>query len=604
MADLADFKVKVEVETDEFEQSWNKIVDDIKSGSKTSKQAIAELIVEQDNLIAALEKATKGTAEYEAMDKKLLQTSDLLDRAYSEAGKQVLNVADAHGRIAVQAKKEETKATKELINAEKNAAKEAEKASAEINSFLRKAVINLGQYLAIKKSISVVMGFAKEGEELSRMAQLSGTSAEAIEKLGIALKNYGGSASSASSTLGKLNRQMEDLKLGKKNNLYQVAVQYGLNTNAATPEEMLRNIAKRMEGMGALQQVNMGRKLGLDDATIMLLQQGLEGVNRELEKAGKLTVFSKEDIENATKMQRAYREFQERFEQLKATLVRGFLPVFQTIFEMLGRIATYFKEHPGLLKAIGTTAAIVFGGLLIWLHPILFLFGLLAAAVALLIDDWQGFKEGAESALEPLWKFLNWLIEKNALGAVLAGVLLIAAALWLWLAPTTPILVVFLGIIAACFLLQKALTWCWEKLKQFWEYLKTVNWGEVWTAITESAKEAWGAMIDYLKEAWVKFKDWLKGTWVGKMWAKIAKDSGEDLKDESATDIGRSYVSKADANPFNTITPSSMTMMNNTNQEQNQSTVWNVGQVTINQKNNESAQQTMIDWTANASPAY
>jgi hypothetical protein len=148
------------------------------------------------------------------------------------------------------------------------------------------------------------------------------------------------------------------------------------------------------------------------------------------------------------------------------------------------------------------------------------------------------------------------------------------------------------------------LTWCWEKLKQFWEYLKTVNWGEVWTAITESAKEAWGAMIDYLKEAWVKFKDWLKGTWVGKMWAKIAKDSGEDLKDESATDIGRSYVSQADSNPFNTMTPSSMTMMNNTNQEQNQSTVWNVGQVTINQKNNESAQQTMIDWTANASPAY
>ena len=44
--------------------------------------------------------------------------------------------------------------------------------------------------------------------------------------------------------------------------------------------------------------------------------------------------------------------------------------------------------------------------------------------------------------------------------------------------------------------------------------------------------------------------------------------------------------------------------MDNNNQEQNQSTVWNVGQVTVNQKNNESAQQTLMDWTANASPAY
>lgn len=577
---LADFKVEVDIETDEL-LLFGDAIHKVEKGVWTASDAVLHMNAQVEKYQQQVDKAKEGSEEWYKANKLLQASQEELDAITSKMGKVSL--------------REASQAARQLADDENKAGREAEKAAKKVDMLARKAVVFLGQYFAIKKTFSAVMGFAKEGEELARMAQLSGTSAESIEKLGIALKNYGGSASSASSTLGKLNRQMEDLKLGKKNNLYQVAVQYGLSTNAATPEEMLRNIAKRMEGIGALKQVNMGRKLGLDDATIMLLQQGLEGVNREIEKAGKLTVFSKEDIENTQKMQRAYREFQERFEQLKVTINRGFLPVFQTLFERLGKLATFLKEHPKLLKVFGIAAAVAFGALTFWLHPILATIGLISAGIALLIDDWAHYKETGEGALKPLWENLDklnkfieehggWIAHLTSLVMLLGGAYLtlktiklgtFIANLFKMTAAFTAQHTALLPYIAAILALAaayKMASYAGEKFAE-WLHGSREDYLKDYDAQTENLKERFGEH------------------------GEKAKDFFDELhKARGAIELGQNYVTQANGTALNGQTSTMMTMMN-TNDSHNKSTNINIGTMNVKSDKPEEFGQTLFNST-------
>lgn len=147
------------------------------------------------------------------------------------------------------------------------------------NAQLAKSVTGLiSTYFGFKKILSEVFQFAGGGEDLLLMANNAGVGAEQLERYGIALKNYGGGLSSAASTLSNLNQQMQDLRFGKGGAIQEAAIRYGISVHGknglATGEEMLYNIARRMESLGHAEQLDLGRKLGLDPSTIALLQGG------------------------------------------------------------------------------------------------------------------------------------------------------------------------------------------------------------------------------------------------------------------------------------------------------------------------------------------
>lgn len=519
MSDLGELKIKVDVDTDEIYR-FSDAVESVASGAVNTTDAIRRLKAQVEKYQDEVNNAKEGTKEWEEANRKLKESQEELGGAVS-----------ANGRLEFR---QASEAAKKLADDEKKAAKEAENATHKLDVLTRKAVVFLGQYFAIKKSFAAVMSFAKEGEELARMADMAGTSANQIEKLSIALKNYGGSASSASSTLSKLNQQMEDLKYGKGGKLGQASIRYGLNINAQTPEQMLLNIAKRMEGLKPLQQLNLGRMLGLDDATIMLLQQGVEGVKAELSKAGKYISFSDKDVENAQKMNRAYRDFENRIKQLKATMARDLLPIFQTIFERLEKLAQYLNEHPKILKGIVTAGAIAFGGLLFWLHPLLGGITLVSGALIALYDDFKTFQEGGKSLLNwdnPFLRFFRELIDVISKCTQAVG-----------------------GFIAAAQILLTG-----GSFEDAWNALKSsVDEGKVHdykaTITTDDADKYWNTQ--HIKD--VPFK---------------GRTFGHKVQ---ATELGEQYVTMANNVPLNSSTSNSIMYANNNNQKAN---TFNVGEI-------------------------
>ena len=293
----------------------------------------------------------------------------------------------------------------------------------EQNTKLMKSVAGLiSTYVGFKKILSEVMSFAKGGEDLMLLAQSAGISAETLERYGHALENYGGGMSSALSTISHLNQQMQDLRFGGGGAIRDVAIRYGISLQGkkglATGEEMLFNIAKRMESLGTQAQLDLGKKLGLDASTISLLQTGVAGLNEELEKASKFTLYSPEDIENSRKFQLALRELRNSFEKVWAVLSRALMPILTTIMKAGAKVFNYLADHKAvvlgffagvatLLGIVAIKALIAWGAILAPILPIIAGITLIGTAIGLLIDDFLAFKDGGDSCI-------GWIAERFA----------------------------------------------------------------------------------------------------------------------------------------------------------------------------------------------
>ena len=292
----------------------------------------------------------------------------------------------------------------------------AEKSTEKATDDLAKSVGNLlASYAGFKKILSEVMGIAKGGEDLLLLANNAGIGAEQLERYGIALQNYGGGLSSASSALSHLNQMMLDMRYGNGGALQEAALRYGISIEGknglATGEEMLYNIARRMERLGAQEQLDLGRKLGLDPAMIALLRQGVAGLNGELEKASKMTIYSPEDIDNSRKFQLALREFNLAVQKIWATLARYFLPTWTNVLKVVGNFVDYLSQHKGFVIGFFTTLSAVLAGLAIKsaiaFAPIYATIGAIVAlgtTLGLLYDDFITYLEGGEAALGVFWE--------------------------------------------------------------------------------------------------------------------------------------------------------------------------------------------------------
>ena len=412
-------------------------------------------------------------------------------------------------------------------------------------------------YASFKKVISGVTAFAQTGEDIALMAQRAGVGAETIQKYGAALKNYGGGMSSAASTLSKLNSQLQDLKFGKGGAMQNVAMRYGISVygknGIAAAEEMLVNIARRMEGLNTQAQLDLGKKLGLDPATLALVQGGVANLNKELEKASNLTVYSDEDLKRSREFQRLLREMRAYLEKIGAIISRTLLPPMTWIAEKLSKIFELISRHKGfVLGFFGTLAGImgvIAASTIATYAPFLALVAAITAvgaAIGLLIDDFITWREGGESMIgwmaKPVEAFnkLHWAIK------------LVATALAMLVLP-------FAGFAGLLIFLYMAANTLAEMVTSFVLWLMNVDWSN----IGESIKNAFMGTIDAIKEwgdtiksiigdAWDWITDKIAGffLWFFEKWEslkgvlKSLKFWGKDTEVEENINIGKEAMAQ------------------------------------------------------------
>lgn len=421
MSVLDVFSIVFESEgADKVKQDTQSLKNDL-SGLSDTTEKVAQ---SEDKLSTATEKTAETIENAKKSIEELRAEQERLQASIADTEEQIANSAqgsDKYKALTRQLKDEKSQlksVTKGLAEAQK--AEKLQMAEMAVNTAKL-----IGAFVAVKQVIGGVFNVIKQGEDLYLMAKGAGVAVEKVQQLGLALENYGGSASSASAVLKKLNKDIQDLRFGKGGALGETAMLYGLDLGARNAEQLLENIARRMETLSETQKIDFASRLGLDNATMMLVSGGVKKFREEMERAKKAVPFTNADIESSRKLSVQLRELGQQWEKIRVNLLLGLMPVVRWLAKGFNEIIHIFQEHKGFIFGFLGTVIALFGKLIakqlltLATNPFVLMVAAIMAvgtAIGLIVDDVVTFFEGGISytgeyvaKLKDLWNtFAEW----------------------------------------------------------------------------------------------------------------------------------------------------------------------------------------------------
>ena len=175
----------------------------------------------------------------------------------------------------------------------------------QLKSFVSQMGIMLGAGslgMAFKK-------FIDTGTDISNFSSLTGIAEQDITALGGALEQFGGNVDSAKSSLQALQQGLSQAEWGQ-GQLLETAALYGVELynqdgSLKNAQQLLMGLADDFQHLTKAQQFTLGSQLGLDESTILLLQQSKTNIKALLEEQK-----AEEEIPVVTDRQEARKEYQ------------------------------------------------------------------------------------------------------------------------------------------------------------------------------------------------------------------------------------------------------------------------------------------------------
>lgn len=309
----------------------------------------------------------------------------------------------------------------------------------------------------VKSQIDKIADMSQNFDLLSKK---TGVSTEEIQSWGNAVKIQGGSAANFENTLQYLSNEMQNIAINGNSNLVPMLTRLGIayrnvGGSLKTPIQLLKELSNKFQGLSNQQAFSLARKLGLDDGTVLLLQKGEKGLNEILNRTRKLNALNEKDIKTGVELRKGWKEIGLVFQKISVQIGAVFLPVVQKLSEWGIKLAEWLDKNGENVKNVLEGIAIVIGVSLIpkilsltkalaalMMNPYFAVIGAAIAGFLALFDDYKVWKEGGQSLFD--WgKGFEFL--------------------------------------------SKAATKCWEKLKSFWDWLKSTWFGKaakwLWTTM-------------------------------------------------------------------------------------------------------------------------
>lgn len=319
---------------------------------------------------------------------------------------------------------------KQGMDEAKRSAKELEgqlKATDQVSEKLGGSFIELassmGGFLAATLSFgaisAAVVGAANFADKLGETSDRLGVSVEQLSIWGDAAKISGGSAEGFIGSLDSLNASLTQMDVTGKSRALPFLKELGIDMESAaykgkTAMELLPDIAEAMGNMEKTQAIGIGKKLGLDMGTIMMLQSGKRSLDELLQRQKELGVVTQKQAEISAEFNDALDDTAHSFRGVWLGIAESVLPALTWVMEKFQMLGQFLSKHgdfvTGIFIALG--AAITY-----FVVPPLISAGIVAAvafapflligaavtavglAFALLYDDIMNFIEGNDSMI-------------------------------------------------------------------------------------------------------------------------------------------------------------------------------------------------------------
>lgn len=311
---------------------------------------------------------------------------------------------------------------------------QSKKTGQDFTGLVKEAKKAFSSILALGGAATVLFFGARYSEELRMSSLAIGENVGEIEAWGRATQAFGGNAGTMQATLKSLSNSIRETAFTGEGSLSPTLRRLGLNLrdlegNIKTPLQLLPEIADAFQGLDSAESMHLGEKLGLDQSTILLLQQGRREVELMLDKQRKLGVLTAKDTEVSKKFTAQLADSGTAIIALRQKLVTAALPALTWLFEKLQDLTEFMIKNkdmvtgffvgasiaitayylPAMIRAAAATFAAT------W--PILLLAGLvvgLIATFALLYDEIMAFSRGSDSVIGEAvkrWPFLGDIID-------------------------------------------------------------------------------------------------------------------------------------------------------------------------------------------------
>lgn len=415
---------------------------------------------------------------------------------------------------------------------------------------------------ALMGAFSVGSAFStwkEQAAELGAASRRLHMSMEDLQGWTGAIGKFGGSTADLEGSLRGLNGQLAKMAtLGKSRTgtlLQSLGIDAGEIGRQRNALDVLQDLAGVMEQMAPDEARGIGQAIGLDPSTIMLLQQGRDGMRDLIRQKKEDAVYTQADADAIKAYNVQMGKIKKGFMGIMGVLFRSLMPAFTIVAKYVGQFVAFIRKHQTAVKAFFVMIATLVMGLL--LPSILAFFGALLtnpitwvvlalAGLAAVIEDLIVWMDGGESALDRFWESLfgdrenakkifedlktqffelTDVIADTAKGLVkfikpIAGILAEAfGVLWRILQPLVPVFLqigkyiafLFFAPIAAIDLLIAAMM----ELFQLATGGETL-FGRLWEALTgdpDFIKNTWQSICDFFKQVWETAVKWVSDKW-------------------------------------------------------------------------------------------
>ena len=318
--------------------------------------------------------------------------------------------------------------------------------------------------------VEFVKGQLEAEVSAGRLAKTLSMDVEEIEALEGAVKHFGGTTEGLDASLKGLNSRLALIAIhGPRSKMaLQIFAGMGISEVALKGKDaaqVMGLLADKMEHMSGAKAMALGERLGLDEATIRMLQTGRESVEA-LTASIKKHVASAEQVEAAEKFEQSMISMKEALAAAGREVLVAVMPALLAMAGVFAKVAAWMRDHSGLVKAvlIGVAAAFTVVGV--------------AALVA-----------GAQAAFA-------WILALGPINLIIGAVALVAAGIYLLMTHLKEVGHFFnqlaydivFHLLKAFFIVEHAGAKMWKGLKD--SAMAPLNW--IWEKIK--------AIIDIVKQ--------------------------------------------------------------------------------------------------------
>lgn len=190
--------------------------------------------------------------------------------------------------------------------------------------------------------------FIDTGTDISNFSALTGIAEQDITALGGALEQFGGNVDSAKSSLQALQQGLSQAEWGQ-GRLLETAALYGVELynqdgSLKNAQQLLMGLADDFEHLTKAQQFTLGSQLGLDESTILLLQQGKAGIKALLAEQTKMGAMNAKQAQEAKKFSTEWTKLKQSLGSLGRGIAVDIMPHVLSFVKQLGKAATWVRS--------------------------------------------------------------------------------------------------------------------------------------------------------------------------------------------------------------------------------------------------------------------